>query len=203
MQPREQDWNVHQWNGNRNRASPTCPASTDLNAGREREHTGNTTREVSASASAAQAGCGMEWRCSFLAPFLPRVGGHGALGAATHPQPPFSFQLLNFSIAEKNPNWTSPNPADYPSTQQASTAAITLTASHEIPSELEFWLHWLLTHHIKVLTYAFVPIFVPPHNVSFRFHCLVYFLIKDFDILKPFYISYPGNIQRGTTQMGK
>lgn len=39
--------------------------------------------------------------------------------------------------------------------------------------------------------------------MSFRFHRFVYFLIKDFDISKPFYISYAANIQRRTTQMGK
>lgn len=111
-----------------------------------------------------------------------------------------SFSILGFE--EKN-RQTSPSPADSSSTQQASSAAIALTASREIISELEFWLHWHLTNHIKVLTYAFVPIFISPHNISFRFHRFVYFLTKDFHISKPFYISYPGNIQRRTTQMGK
>lgn len=83
-QPRKWDWNVHRWNGGHNRASPICPASIVRNSWWGWEHAGDTTHEVLASASAAQAGCGAEWTCFFLPPFLPRRGRQGALGAATH-----------------------------------------------------------------------------------------------------------------------
>lgn len=110
-----------------------------------------------------------------------------------------NFSTLVFQKEKPKPKETSFNREGNRSTQQASSAAITLIASHKIPSELEFW-H--LTN-IKVLTYAFVPIFISPHNISFRFHWFTHFLIKDFDISKPCYISYLGNIRRKTTQMGK
>lgn len=157
-------------------------------------------REVLASASAAQAGSGKERTCSFSAKDR-QTGSPGSCCAHPNHLSQSSSSILVFQ-KKTNPQ-TSPSSADNPSTQQASSAVITLTASHETPSEPEFWLHWHLTNHIKVPTYTFVPIFVSPCNISFRFHWFVYFLIKDFDILKPFYISYPGNIQRRTTQMGK
>lgn len=73
-------------------------------------------------------------------------------------QQPLLFQLLSVSaLEEKVPYY-----ADNPSTQQAGSATITLTAFLKILSEPEFWLHWHLINHIKIFTYALFLFLFPP-----------------------------------------
>lgn len=214
MQPREQDWNVHWWNSNCNRASPIRPAFIVRNALWGWKRSGNTTDEVLASASTARAGYGKETQNSkfkrvdvlLFGSFYAKdrqTGSPGSCHAHPNHHSHSSFSIVVFQKKKPQNTQTSPSPVDNPSTHRASSAAITLTASHKIPSELDMISQMPVKPKLKVLTYTFVPIFISPHNISFSFHCFVYFLIKDFDILKPFYIAYPGNIQRRTTQMGK
>lgn len=158
----------------------------------------NASPEVLASATAALWHKGM---CSFLGHSLPKDRQSGSpRRCRTHPN---HLSCSSFSVTafwKKKPHTLLTVLAP---SQQAGSATITLTAFLKISSEPEFWLTWHLTSHIKVLTYALFLFLFTPCNISFRCHCFAYFLIQDFDILKALYISYLGNIQRRTTQMGK
>lgn len=168
-QAREQDWSVHCWNAHRSQAAPTCPTLVVPKADQGWEHYSNTSPEALSSASADL----WHWVDALLfGSFSAQGQADGEPQEMPHTsQPPLLFQLLSVSVLEE----IAPYSADNPSTQQAASAAITSTPFLKIPSEPEFWLHWHLTNHFEVLTYAFVSIFISPRNISFRCHCLLTF----------------------------
>lgn len=143
--------------------------------------------------------CDTQWTCSFLAHFLPKDRQRGSPRRCRTRPNRLSYSSFSVLVFWKK---KAPYSADNPSTQQGGSATVILNAFLKTPSEPEFWLHWHLTNHIKVLTYAVFLFLLPPVILASDV-TVAYFLIKDFDIFKPLFISYLGNIQRKTTQMGK